>query len=133
MYNLWFIAMGLAAVVILLIVLWVKGMDDSAYFTDRDDFFGCTTFLISALLIAFIIVSIINPAESRAEVNALISEGETLQNLMDNRVGLDKLSVTERVIEYNRKVSELLGKIKAWGRWSPYYFTDYELLKTIEI
>lgn len=133
MYNLWFIVIGLAAVVILLFVLWVKGMDNSEYFTDRDNFFGWTTFLLFSLLIVFIVMSIINPAESRAEVNALISEGETLQNLMDNRVGLDKLSVTERVIEYNRKVSELLGKIKAWGRWSPYYFTDYELLKTIEI
>lgn len=143
MYNLWIITIILAvagiAGIVAIWVLYERERDAATTWRemlDVEDTEG-SRFFVSAMIViailALVFASIAGPIKAKMNVNELLHEGEALQSLVDGREGLDKPYILERVVEYNKQVSEILAKVKVRGRWSPYYFTDYELLKCIEI
>ena len=129
MYNLWIIVIVLAIIEIVLIVLEKKEIFEFGY----DILPTVVIVLLTIALVVLIVVSITFPIRATAEVNALIAERDTLLNLFENREDLDKIYITQRVVEYNKEVARIIGNVKAFGNWSPYAFTDYELLTFIEI
>lgn len=144
MYNLWIITIILAVAGIAgIVALWVSferaygsGRSPCEWESSYDDAYE-TAWTLSGIIVAIIMVfvfgSIFGPINARNYVNELMFEGEALQSLVDGREGLDKPYVMERVVHYNKQVSKILAKVKTHGRWSRYYFTDYELLKCIEL
>ena len=142
MYNLWIITIILAVAGIAgIVAIWVsfkREYEESSYVFDYnyDDAYAekwVISGFIVAIIMVFVFVSIFGPINARNYVNELIIEGEALQSLVDGREGLDKPYVMERVVVYNKQVSKILAKVKTHGRWSRYYFTNYELLKCIEL
>lgn len=129
MYNLWIIVIVLAIIEIVLIVLSARHIFELGY-----DFLPSLVFsLITIALVVLIIVATVNPIVATNKVGALLAERDTLQILFENREDLDKSYITERVVEYNKEVARIIGSAKSLGNWSPYTFTDYELLTFIEI
>lgn len=127
MYNLWIVAIIVAVIEIVLIVLLVRDvLDDDALVV----IIFTVLAIVAPLLIAF---SIVDPIMATSEVDALLVERDALLNLFENREDLDKIYITQRVVEYNKEVARIIGKVKAFGNWSPYAVTDYELLTLIEI
>lgn len=132
MYGLWIITIIIGVLGgSMLIIGSVMHHDDSWWWYDHVLF----TVITVALIVAFTILllcSIFLPMDAAKEVNALIHEGEALQKLADNREDLDKLYITERVVQYNKQVAAILGSVEAKGNWSCYYFSNYDQLQYIE-
>lgn len=127
MYNLWIVTIIVAVIEIVLIVLLVRGvLDDDAWVV----IIFTVLAIVTPVLIAF---SIVDPIVATNKVDALLVERDALLNLFENREDLDKIAITQRVVEYNKEVARILGKVKSLGNWSPYAVTDYELLTFIEI
>ena len=126
MYNLWIVVIVLAIIEIVLIVLMSKNLLEPVVG-------GIVGFLLIMFIVALIMFAIIDPIIATNKVNALLVERDALQNLFENREGLDKIYITQRVVEYNKEVARIIGKVEALGNWSAYAFTDYELLTFIEI
>lgn len=142
MYNLWIITIILAVAGIAgIVAIWVSfkreyersPWDWESSYDDAYETNWVLSGFIVAIIMVFVFVSIFGPINARNYVNELIIEGEALQSLVDGREGLDKPYVMERVVVYNKQVSKILAKVKTHGRWSRYYFTNYELLKCIEL
>lgn len=131
MYNLWIIVIVLAIIEIVLLVLHLMAKKLDSY--DIEDATSGALFLFTILLTIVIFLAITNPLDATTRVNALIVEKDTLQNLFENREDLDKIHITQRVVEYNKEVAKIIGEVKSFGNWSAYAFTDYELLTFIEI
>lgn len=129
MYNLWIVVIVLAIIEIVLIVLSAMHIFELGY-----DFLPSLVFsLITIALVVLIIVATVNPIVATNKVGALLAERDALLNLVEHREDLDKIYITQRVVEYNKEVARITGKVNTLGDWSPYTFTDYELLTFIEI
>lgn len=131
MYNLWIVVIVLAIIEIAVLVLHFMVQRREWY--DVEDATSGALFLFTVLLTVVIILAITNPLDATKTVNSLLAERDALQNLFENREDLDKIYITQRVVEYNKEVARIIGKVKSLGNWSAYAFTDYELLTFIEI
>lgn len=131
MYNLWFMAIVLAGLFVGLMVIQIA-LKDHFDFCNDENFSLILRVVVFALMCVatFALVSSIAATET---VNELIMERDILVKLLEVADGVDRVAITERVMVYNHRVTEIISKVNTLGNWSPYAFTDYELLTFIEI
>ena len=132
MYNLWIIVIVLAIIEVVLLVLNLMAKSLN-WFAFDDMGTEIVLFLGVIALVVVICMALVSPLIATTEVNALLAERDTLQNLFENREDLDKIYITQRVVEYNKEVARIIASANSCGNWSAYAFTNYELLTFIEI
>lgn len=129
MYNLWIVAIIIAVMLVALIVLRLA-------LKDKYDFEDNTYIVIFVGAFALIFVTIVafgTQLTAVETVNGLMIERDLLANLLDEQESFDKIAITQRIVEYNHELAQIIANVKSFGDWSPYTFTDYELLTFIEI
>lgn len=134
MYNLWFIAIVLAGLSVGIGVIHIALKDHFDFCNDEN----CSLMLIVRYVAIFallvvVFIALVTSIAAIETVNGLIMERDLLVKLLEVEDGLDRIAITERVMEYNHQVTKIISKVNTLGDWSPYTFTDYELLTFIEI
>ena len=131
MYNLWIVAIVVGILLVATIVLHFVAK--KKYWSDVED--GCFVMmlLLSVAFAASITVGIALLIEANQTVMTLTLERDLLVNLLEGQEGFDKIAITQRIVEYNHELAQIIANVKSFGDWSPYTFTDYELLTFIEI
>ena len=130
MYNLWFIAIVLVGLFLGIGVLRIALKDH--YFCNDENLSLMINVVTFALLVV-VSIAIVTSIAATGTVNELIMERDILVKLLEVEDGADKIAITERVMEYNHQVTKIISEVNTLGDWSPYTFTDYELLTLIEI
>ena len=129
MYNLWIVAIIIAVALVALIVLRLA-LKDKYDFEDNADI----VLFVGAFALIFVTIVAFGTQLTAVEtVNGLMIERDLLANLLDEQESFDKIAITQRIVEYNHELAQIIANVKAFGNWSPYTFTDYELLTFIEI
>lgn len=129
MYNLWILAIIIAVALVALIVLRLA-LKDKYDFEDNADI----VLFVGAFALIFVTIVAFGTQLTAVEtVNGLMIERDLLANLLDEQESFDKIAITQRIVEYNHELAQIIANVKSFGNWSPYTFTDYELLTFIEI
>lgn len=131
MYNLWFIAIVLAGLSVGIGVIRIA-LKDHYDFCNDENF----SLMLNVVIFAFwavVLIALVTSIAAIGTVNELIMERDLLVKLLEVEDGLDRIAITERVMEYNHQVTKIISAVNTLGDWSPYAFTDYELLTFIEI
>lgn len=131
MYNLWFIAIVLAGLFVGIGVIGIALKDRFDFCNDEN--LSLMLNVVTFALLVVVSIALVTSLAATATVNELIMERDILVKLLEVEDGLDRIAITERVMQYNHQVTKIISKVNTLGDWSPYTFTDYELLTFIEI
>lgn len=131
MYNLWFMALVLVGLLVGLVVIRIA-LKDHFDFSNDENFSLMLCVVIFALLVV-VFIALVTSIVATATINELIMERDLLTKLLEVEDGLDRIAIIERVMAYNHQVTKIISAVNTLGDWSPYTFTDYELLTFIEI
>ena len=131
MYNLWFIAIVLVGLSVGIGVLHIALKDHYDFCNDKN--FSLMLNVVTFALLSVVTIALVKSIVAIETVNELIMEHDLLVKLLEVEDGLDRIAITERVMKYNHQVTKIISQVNTLGDWSPYTFTDYELLTFIEI
>lgn len=131
MYNLWFIAIVLVGLFVGIGVIGIALKDRFDFCNDEN--LSLMLNVVTFTLLVVVTIALVTSIAATSTVNELIMERDLLVKLLEVEDGLDRIAITERVMEYNHQVTQIISKVNTLGDWSPYTFTDYELLTFIEI
>lgn len=131
MYNLWFIVIVLVGLLLGIVVISIALKDRFDFCNDENLSLMFKVVEFALLVVAF--TAIATSIAATGTVNELIMERDILVKLLEVEDGSDRIAITERVMKYNHKVTKIISAVNTLGNWSPYTFTDYELLTLIEI
>lgn len=131
MYNLWFIAIVLGGLFLGIGVIGIALKDRFDFCNDEN--LSLMLNVVTFALLVVVTIALVTSVAATATVNELIMERDLLVKLLEVEDGLDRIAIVERVMEYNHQVTQIISKVNTLGDWSPYTFTDYELLTFIEI
>lgn len=131
MYNLWFIAIVLGGLFLGIGVIGIALKDRFDFCNDEN--LSLMLNVVTFALLVVVTIALVTSVAATATVNELIMERDLLVKLLEVEDGLDRIAIVERVMKYNHQVTQIISKVNTLGDWSPYTFTDYELLTFIEI
>lgn len=131
MYNLWFIAIVLVGLFLGIGVIGIALKDRFDFCNDEN--LSLMLNVVTFALLVVVTIALVTSIVATATVNELIMERDLLVKLLEVEDGLDRIAIVERVMKYNHQVTQIISKVNTLGDWSPYTFTDYELLTFIEI
>lgn len=131
MYNLWFIAIVLVGLFLGIGVIVIALKDRFDFCNDKN--ISLMLNIMTFALLVVVSIAIVTSIAATGTVNELIMERDILVKLLEVEDGADRIAITERVMKYNHQVTKIISAVNTLGDWSPYTFTDYELLTFIEI
>lgn len=131
MYNLWSIVIVLVGLFVGIGVIGIALKDRFDFCNDEN--LSLMLNVVTFTLLVVVTIALVTSIAATSTVNELIMERDLLVKLLEVEDGLDRIAITERVMEYNHQVTQIISKVNTLGDWSPYTFTDYELLTFIEI
>ena len=131
MYNLWFMALVLVGLFVGLAVIRIALKDHFDFCNDEN--FSLMLRVVVFVFMCVATIALVSSISATGTVNELIMERDLLVKLLEVADGVDRVAITERVMKYNHRVTEIISKVNTLGNWSPYTFTDYEQLTFIEI
>ena len=128
MFGLWYIAICLAVIALVLGILMI------VYRDDWDVDYYIAGFIITCLVsVAFVTLSITLPIKGKQEVEYFRHQSEYVATAVENGSDLENIAITQTIIEQNEWLANAKADLAVWGTWSIYYGTDLEELEPIVV